>query len=393
MSTSAGTRTRPTIEPICTNGPDLSTRSLRTRMVFNSPAWSPSSLSPMSRPSPVQPEIREVGMNEHDKATVERLEPRSRRNSPNTEPSMSKSLLRPISETALPTPTSAVSTRRPPLSAPLLGPPPFRRRTIVEETRNMLLFDPRTGGLASPVSPSERRESAPPGMLLAWNLQLQRHREHIRRRGLMGSIHPREADLMVVPVEHRRLSSIASSNQEGALLTPVPQDGRLTIRVVIHSRDRKPAVLTRTFDLDELRATIPDPSPSPQVQAGRRASLATLQAPPISSLRPTLPAITSGRRHSSGAIHGLEPSRSPVMERRGSRQELAPVPIHLEYARAYLPVLAAIILSEIVRPGDTIELPLPHPRAWQDTVAYVYTGRVEVTELIRQNILYLGGKV
>jgi hypothetical protein len=67
--------------------------------------------------------------------------------------------------------------------------------------------------------------------------------------------------------------------------------------------------------------------------------------------------------------------------------------IDLEYARTYLPVLAAIILSEIVRPGDTIELPLPHPRAWEDTVAYIYTGRVALTEPIRQNILYLGGKV
>lgn len=51
------------------------------------------------------------------------------------------------------------------------------------------------------------------------------------------------------------------------------------------------------------------------------------------------------------------------------------------------------MLSEIVRPGDTVELPLPHPHAWEDTVANVYTGRVALTEHIRQNILYLGGSI
>jgi hypothetical protein len=66
--------------------------------------------------------------------------------------------------------------------------------------------------------------------------------------------------------------------------------------------------------------------------------------------------------------------------------------IDLEYARKYLPVLAAIILSELVRSGDTLELPLPHPRHWEETVAYIYTGRVEITEPIRQNIIYLGGR-
>jgi hypothetical protein len=51
------------------------------------------------------------------------------------------------------------------------------------------------------------------------------------------------------------------------------------------------------------------------------------------------------------------------------------------------------MLSEIVRPGDTVELPLPHPRDWEDTVAHVYTGRVALTEYIRQNMLHLGGSI
>lgn len=65
----------------------------------------------------------------------------------------------------------------------------------------------------------------------------------------------------------------------------------------------------------------------------------------------------------------------------------------IQYARAHLPVLAALMLSGHVRVKDTIDLPIPHPEAWQTTVAYVYTGQVELTDAVRENILYLGGKV
>jgi len=64
----------------------------------------------------------------------------------------------------------------------------------------------------------------------------------------------------------------------------------------------------------------------------------------------------------------------------------------LDYARLYLPVLAALMLSGHIRGGDIIDLPLPHPEAWPVTVAYIYTGQGEVTEAMRQNILHLGGR-
>lgn len=65
----------------------------------------------------------------------------------------------------------------------------------------------------------------------------------------------------------------------------------------------------------------------------------------------------------------------------------------LPYARYYLPALAALMLSGHVRTGDTIDLPMPHPEAWTQTVAYVYTGSGEATEAMKQNILHLGGRV
>ena len=61
--------------------------------------------------------------------------------------------------------------------------------------------------------------------------------------------------------------------------------------------------------------------------------------------------------------------------------------------RSCLPVLAALILSGYIHKGDVIDIPLPHPRAWAQTVAFIYTGQGELTEAMKQNILQLGGKV
>lgn len=64
------------------------------------------------------------------------------------------------------------------------------------------------------------------------------------------------------------------------------------------------------------------------------------------------------------------------------------------YARSYLPILASIIMSNQVRVGDTIELPLPCPEAWAETVAWVYTGEEGlVTDKVRENVQYLGGRI
>jgi hypothetical protein len=65
----------------------------------------------------------------------------------------------------------------------------------------------------------------------------------------------------------------------------------------------------------------------------------------------------------------------------------------VEYALRALPVLAALMISGHVRKGDTVELPLPRPEAWKAAVAYIYTGQGEVTLAMRENILYLGGRV
>jgi hypothetical protein len=65
----------------------------------------------------------------------------------------------------------------------------------------------------------------------------------------------------------------------------------------------------------------------------------------------------------------------------------------LKYARAFFPVLAALLYSGHIQKGDIVDLPLPCPDVWVRTVEHVYTGQGELTEAIKQNILYLGGKV
>lgn len=51
------------------------------------------------------------------------------------------------------------------------------------------------------------------------------------------------------------------------------------------------------------------------------------------------------------------------------------------------------MMSGHIKTGDAIDLPMPHPEAWPQTLAYVYMGSGELGEAVRQNILHLGGRV
>ncbi|KAM0345512.1 hypothetical protein ACHAPU_006439 [Fusarium lateritium] len=392
MTTAAAeARHRPLIEPIRTSGPGLNVRSLRSRIIQKSPSWASSPLSPHSLPLARLREVRDEDMEQDDAMDVDLGEPR-KRDLPKLEPSLRNVSLRPVTELSLQSPSPSTLPPRPsPLSAPLCAPPVFRRPTLAEETRDMLLreSDVEQRRDLAPLE-YERRQSAPGGTSHNRAIQLARHRDYLRRRWVVGSHRPREPEILVSPVELRRFSFLSPGNAEPT--SPYPVDGRLTTRVVVHSPGKKALVLTRSFDLDELRATLPAISPVERMEQARRASVVTFH-PTSTHSRPSSPGFSRERRNSYGALPRNTSSRSPSSERRGSRQGFRPVAIRLNYARRYLPVLAAIMLSEIVRPGDTVELPLPHPRAWEDTVAHVYTGRVALTEHIRQNILYLGGSI
>ena len=67
--------------------------------------------------------------------------------------------------------------------------------------------------------------------------------------------------------------------------------------------------------------------------------------------------------------------------------------VDLDYVIRYLPVLGLLLLSGHINTGDRIDLPLPHPEAWAETVAWAYTGRDGISERGKENVAFLGGIV
>ncbi|KAI5838808.1 hypothetical protein DFP73DRAFT_563255 [Morchella snyderi] len=67
----------------------------------------------------------------------------------------------------------------------------------------------------------------------------------------------------------------------------------------------------------------------------------------------------------------------------------------IEYALHRAPLLAAILLSEHVKRGATVEIPLLFPEVWEDVVEWMYTGSSgsNVSAKVRKTIEYLGGTI
>ncbi|OAR00432.1 hypothetical protein LLEC1_04579 [Akanthomyces lecanii] len=165
--------------------------------------------------------------------------------------------------------------------------------------------------------------------------------------------------------------------------TQVSSYDSITIYTVVHSQGHSPVGLRRKFDRNLLSATVPEPFKSPSTPNFNREEL-------LSSIVDANQGMTSRRLRKSTKMT-LSNKRSTRM-----REEFIPagIPMHFPYARCSLPILAAIIMSNQVRVGDTIELPLPQPEAWAETVAWVYTGEEELmTDKVRENVQYLGGRV
>ncbi|KAH6853331.1 hypothetical protein B0I37DRAFT_348794 [Chaetomium sp. MPI-CAGE-AT-0009] len=216
----------------------------------------------------------------------------------------------------------------------------------------------------SPSSPSARRNS-------------QQIQESLQDWGHVYFGNGPIADCFVSAVALRRHSDSSSTDGDAAAQErPAGVSNEVTIRARVRpcALNREPFLLKRKFSMDGLRATLPE---LPPLSAGLRRPSSEL---PVRSPLPT------GRRRSSvaaGAKHGLDLDRSHV-------QSTSTVPIHATYARAFFPVLAAFLYSGHIEKGDIIDLPMPNPKAWAQTVAHVYTGQGELTEAIKQNIEYLG---
>ncbi|KAK4204014.1 hypothetical protein QBC40DRAFT_8512 [Triangularia verruculosa] len=361
-----------------------------------SPLFSASVLRPDPLPSAMLPATgNDMAMRLHERAMVDSLDQRGRRLEPQYSPGTARSLS-PIAEQGLSSRRASMASL-PLLRAPAPSPhsPSFlqypRRPTLASETRSILLLglnDEGSGavpdGLPRITSSSfdERRQSLPSSFVTpAPRRNSHQLRQELHAWGHVFLGNGSEAQCFVSAVSLRRSSGNSSPYDEdttmkdGSPETPEPSS-QLTVRVRVRpcALDRKPFLLTRTFDMDMLRATVPEPSP---VMAGPRRISA--------DARGRNPSPTSFLVSTGEASAGLD----SILQIRGGNT----VPIHRPYACAFFPVLAALLYSKHIQPRDIIDLPLPHPEVWGQTVAHVYTGQGELTEAIKQNILYLGGKV
>ncbi|KAK4116693.1 hypothetical protein N656DRAFT_265845 [Canariomyces notabilis] len=341
-----------------------------------SPLHSTTSFRQDSLPSIMHPALAgyDQSMRMHERAIVDNLDERGRLGDQRT--SATARSVSPMSEQTLDARRASIAGLPPPRLFSTSGPSPrssgffmqyHRRPTIVEETRSMLLAGTRDEwprSHASPTSPTAGRRTSLPSFPTA-RRSSQQTRQELQAWGHIYFFNGSKAA--------RFVTAVALPPEEGEGIKPKVLERRnsLTIRAQIRPCElgRPPFLLQRTFDLDKLRATIPELPPDP---IGARRPSAD------SSSRSS---VSAARRRSSPDL-----DKSPL---RGANT----VPIHLRYARAFFPALAALLYSGYIKARDIIDLPLPHPEAWVQTVAYVYTGQGELTEAIEENILYLGGKV
>ncbi|KAJ6788024.1 hypothetical protein PWT90_08623 [Aphanocladium album] len=167
--------------------------------------------------------------------------------------------------------------------------------------------------------------------------------------------------------------------------TPVSSYDSITIYTVVHSQGHSPIGLRRKFDRSMLNATVPQPLQTPSTPNFDRDEL-------LSAITDTNKTLAAGRSKRGSKASSAKRSG------RGKQETTASIPdglpIHFAYARSHLPLLAAILMSTQVRIGDTIELPLPHPGAWAETLAWVYIGEEGLaTDKVRENVEYLGGRM
>jgi hypothetical protein len=247
-------------------------------------------------------------------------------------------------------------------------------------------------------------------------LQQVRQRHSLWEQGhrLFGL--PEEADVFVKPLHlNRPLREIRSWSEEPSSASSSSQ--RVFVRAIIRSKSRGLIAVKREFDLDRLRETVLDPLPSSQSSNFNCEVLLSRLELSDKDVKPQAPVDVEmvDDCHDKVVVKKEKTDMPSFLKHPEFVPKATAVPMSkstpfssrikciietntqnpgLQYARSQLPALAAVMLSGRVRRGDTIELATPHPTAWPSTIAYVYTGERELlTENVRENILYLGGKV
>lgn len=302
----------------------LPRKGFRTHRSPLQPLPSPSSLTAKPLPSLFQPSPPgcDIGMRQHERAVVQSLDGRARQCSAGDGRAAARSLSSIAEQTitarfgnmAVEIPVYSMTPPTLPFTAP--STPELPRRSfqagsgpsIVDETRSMLLSGMtatqandlgtvanRRLSAVSEASQKGRRQSlavAPPEMLQAWG--------HVYLND------PTKADVFVAPSALRRHSGSGQADRV--------EGNRLVIRARVRprSKDRKGFIIARSFDLEQLRATLPTTTTTTHLFSRRLSA-----APPApeelsgSARTPTMPltpltsSLALGRRRSSTAACGV----------------------------------------------------------------------------------------
>ncbi|KFY03451.1 hypothetical protein O988_01460 [Pseudogymnoascus sp. VKM F-3808] len=300
-----------------------------------------------------------------------------------------------------------------PLSA--TSSPINSRRSFAEESRDMLLAGTNRSELsrassASADSRPERRFSDLPPTRLGKPPPAQ-----LREYGQAYLGHAATADVFVramhgrVPNQNRsRRDSVMSSSGEDENYITIPQSDNdhvvIRARVVPRSKERKPFLIQRRFskaDIEASRPTAAEETKGGKKEMSERSDAALAKGGEGAEIE------SKKKGAAKVAPEGLASTPSPqtapaVMSPPPQKETPEPspigpkrrvMPIHMDYALKYLPILGAIMLSGYIRRGDTIDIPLPHPEAWSDTVAYVYIATGAASDAIKANVAHLAGNV
>lgn len=311
MSAPTEVSRRPNLQPLWTDY-NMNTMPRIGLGATPSPAGlSPSPMSPRALPSPMYPRSYDGSMRTQERALVDSLNQRSRH------PSLaSPATLVPIDEQlplaarfekvtilppiqwnhGLPSPTSP-HLPSPKLEVPV--PERYRPASVAAASRG----PPPPRQLTRPGLAVDRRASAPAvPQLAARRGSAIESRERLRAWGHRVYGNAESAHAFVIARSLRRPRG-ATMEADGAVAGRQQQQPRLpsrqTVRAIIHPRapERKPFLIQRNFDMDQLRATIPDhPSllssdPSRRRPSGVGQEARTWDRPgvPITSLNPEYP--------------------------------------------------------------------------------------------------------
>ncbi|KAI1739138.1 hypothetical protein F4680DRAFT_149054 [Xylaria scruposa] len=204
------------------------------------------------------------------------------------------------------------------------------------------------------------------------------------------------ADAFIIARSIRRNGSPTSGTSHPFWEEEFPKSelpNRLTLRAIIRPKapGRKTFLIQRSLDIDELRAAA---STTPLDRSDKSVSPSKTSRKPL----PVPAKWSSSSRRSSVGLPSPQAERSSrIMSHSMDYDKLIrdskTVPIHTQYIMSTLPVLTTLLTSGHIRNGDIVYLPVPHAESWAQTVRYIYTGDGELTVAMRENILYLGGRM